>query len=215
LPKIKNLILVPAVISLGVTVLRLVGELNHGSPALFNASAGGGGALVGIFWLIPIFGVYFSVKLIKSGHGTTSAGKAIGLAILSIVLVMGLFVVTTLVTKNQNVQLLVSAVASFVGIWVLLKGWPELSKTLVAYAFAARIPVAILMFFAIMGNWGTHYDVPPSPDFPEMGWVAKWFWIGLIPQLTVWIWTTAALGSIFGAIAAFFVKPKSAEAILP
>jgi hypothetical protein len=212
MPNIKKLILIPALISLGVTLLRLVGELNHWSPALFNASAGGGGAIIGIFWLIPIFGVYFAIKLIKAGHGTTAAGKTIGLAILSIVVVMGSFAATTLITQNQNIQLLVSAVASFVGLFICAKGWPELSKTLTAYAIAARIPVAILMFFAIMGNWGTHYDVPPTPDFPEMSWVAKWFWIGLIPQLTVWIWTTAALGSIFGAITAFFVKPKSGEA---
>ncbi len=212
MPNIKQLILVPALISLGITILRLVGELNHWSPILFDASAGGGGAIIGISWLIPIFGIYFAFKLIKGGHGPTSAGKTIGLALLSIVVMMGGFAAVTQITANQNVQLVVGVIASLVGLWIVSKGWPELSKTLVAYAFAARVPVAILMFFAIMGDWGTHYDVPPSPDFPEMGWVAKWIWIGLIPQLTIWIWTTAALGSVFGAITAFFVKPKSAEA---
>jgi hypothetical protein len=211
MPDIKKLILIPAVISLGVTILRLVGELNHWSPVLFNASAGGGGAIVGISWLIPIFGIYFAVKLIKAGHAPTSAGKAIGLALLSIAVFMGIFFIATRVTSNMNAQLVVGVIASAVGLCIVFKGWPELSKTLVAYAFAARVPVAILMFFAIMGNWGTHYDVPPTPDYPEMGWVAKWIWIGLIPQLTVWIWTTAALGSIFGSIAAFFVKPKPTE----
>lgn len=212
MPNIKQLILAPALISLGVTILRLVGELKHWSPALFNASAGGGGAIIGISWLIPIFGIYFAIKLIKDGHGPTSAGKTIGMALLTMVLIMGSAFATSKITTNQNVQLIVVAIASLVGLCIVSKGWPELYKTLLAYAFAARIPVAILMFFAIMGSWGTHYDVPPTPDYPEMGWVAKWFWIGLVPQLTVWIWTTVALGSIFGAIAAFFVKPKSTEA---
>ena len=45
---VRQLILVPAVITLGVTLLRLVGELAGWSPALFNREAGGGGALVGI-----------------------------------------------------------------------------------------------------------------------------------------------------------------------
>lgn len=212
MPNIKQIILVPALISLGVTILRLIGELNHWSPALFNASAGGGGAIIGISWLIPIFGIYFAVKLIKDGHGPTSAGKTIGLTLLSIVVFMGLFFVAVQLTTNTNIQLVVGVVASAVGLCIISKGWPELYKTLLAYAFAARIPVAILMFFAIMGNWGTHYDVPPTPEYPEMSWIAKWFWIGLIPQLTVWIWTTAALGSVFGAIAAFFVKPKPTKA---
>jgi len=44
-------------------------------------------------------------------------------------------------------------------------GWPGLFRLLVVYGYAARIPVAILMFFAFQGNWGTHYDSlrPPPP----------------------------------------------------
>ncbi len=41
---IKKLILVPALITLAVTLLRLTGELMHWSKALFNPAAGGGGA---------------------------------------------------------------------------------------------------------------------------------------------------------------------------
>ncbi len=52
-----RLILVPAVITLAVTLLRLVGELQQWSSALFNRSAGGGGAIVGIVWLVPVFGI--------------------------------------------------------------------------------------------------------------------------------------------------------------
>jgi hypothetical protein len=31
---------------------------------------------------------------------------------------------------------------------------------------------------------------------------AKWFMIGAVPQLTIWIWYTIALGAIAGTIAA-------------
>ena len=54
--RIGKLILVPAVITLAVTLLRLVGELQGWSPALFNREGGGRGALVGIVWLIPVLG---------------------------------------------------------------------------------------------------------------------------------------------------------------
>jgi len=39
---VSKLVLIPALITLGVTVLRLVGELNHWNPSLFNRAAGGG-----------------------------------------------------------------------------------------------------------------------------------------------------------------------------
>ncbi len=206
---IKQLILVPAVISLGVTLLRLVGELQNWSPMLFDASAGGGGALVGISWLVPVFGIYFAWKLAKSGDGPRRAGKVIGFAILAIAVVIGLSLGIAKLFGQDNLPALVvmELLVTVVGLAIVSKVWPELFKTLVAYAFAARIPVAILMFFAIMGNWGTHYDVPP-PNFPEMGWVIKWALIGLLPQLTVWICFTAVIGMLFGGITALFVKSK-------
>ena len=46
----------------------------------------------------------------------------------------------------------------------------------------------------MLGNWGTHYDVAP-PGFPEMGPISKWILIGLLPQLTIWIWFTMAVGA--------------------
>jgi hypothetical protein len=45
---IPKLILVPSVITLAVTLLRLVGELQHWPSALFNRDAGGGGSIIGI-----------------------------------------------------------------------------------------------------------------------------------------------------------------------
>ena len=47
---IRRLIMVPAVITLAVTLLRLVGELQHWSPRFFSREAGGAFALVGIVW---------------------------------------------------------------------------------------------------------------------------------------------------------------------
>src|SRR5258707_14938856 len=72
---IKKLILVPALITLAVTLLRLTGELMHWSKALFNPAAGGGGALVGIAWLVPVFGVYFGLKLAGAGLAPAAVGR--------------------------------------------------------------------------------------------------------------------------------------------
>jgi hypothetical protein len=53
----------------------------------------------------------------------------------------------------------------------------------------------------MFGNWGTHYDVAP-PDFPAMSTLAKWVVIGLLPQMTIWIWFTIATGALLGALTA-------------
>ena len=67
-------------------------------------------------------------------------------------------------------------------------------------AFAARIPVVILMLFAILGNWGTHYDAP-APGAPAMAPFVKWFMIGVVPQMTFWIAFTVLVGNLFGGVA--------------
>src|SRR5215216_340421 len=81
-----QLILIPTLITLAITLLRLVGELQHWSSALFNREAGGGGAVIGISWLAPIFGVYFALKLARAGEGPEDKGRAVRLAVFGVVL---------------------------------------------------------------------------------------------------------------------------------
>jgi len=198
----RKLILVPALITLGVTLLRLTGELLHWSPALFNPAPGGGGAIVGIAWLIPVFGIYFGLKLARAGLAAPT-GRAIGLALLGLLIMpIGGFAAVGLGVPQQSLRLLgVFVVLSIIGAAIAYRGWPALGRVLLAYGLAARIPVALVMLAAMLGNWGTHYDVAP-PDFPAMSPIAKWVIIGLLPQLTIWIWFTIAGGALVGAIAA-------------
>ena len=81
-----------------------------------------------------------------------------------------------------------------------MRGWPALGRVLLAYGLAVRIPVAIVMLVAMLNNWGTHYEKGP-PNFPEMSLLATYFFIGLVPQLTLWIGFTVAVGTLFGGIA--------------
>ena len=205
------MILVPALITLVVTLLRLTGELQRWSPALFGRAAGGGGSLVGISWLIPIFGIYFALKLVKRGEGPASVGRALGLALLAIVILIAAGFGGSALKLAPVAQLGIFAVLSWVCIAIAYPGWPALTRPLLAYGFAARIPVAIVMLFAIFGNWGTHYDVAPpnAPEVAAMAPFAKWFWIGLVPQMTIWIYTTVVGGMIFGAITAAIARKRS------
>jgi hypothetical protein len=136
-------------------------------------------------------------------------GKAIGFAVLSLVvfILAGFWFGATIAhpTFITLLPLLLMLVAAFIpGI-----GWRSLGNTLVAYAFAARIPVLVVMFFAMHGNggagWGTHYDgVPPAMAHIPL---AKKFLYGAIaPQMTMWIGWTAAVGSLFGTVVAAIAR---------
>ena len=139
--------------------------------------------------------------MIAQGHLTAGAGRTAGYAALGLLLLIGCGIVGGLVLGVSSPwNALVAGVGSLGAIWICKKGWKELNEVLKAYAFAARIPVAIIMLIAMFGDWQTHYDLAP-PGFPEgMNVLLRWFLIGAVPQLTVWIAVTLILGSLFGAI---------------
>jgi hypothetical protein len=198
-----RLILVPAVITLAVTLLRLFGELQGWSPLFFSRAAGGGGALVGISWLVIVFGFYFGWRLARAGQPPSGLGRAFGLTVLALVVMPALGFAARAAGLNPIGlgTLFIFVVGAVVATLIGLRAWPALGRTLLAYAFAARVPVAIVMLIAIYANWGTHYDVPPDPSFPAMSPLLKWFYIGFLPQMTIWIWFTVVVGSVFGITA--------------
>jgi len=205
---IGRLIFIPSVITLAVTLLRLIGELQHWSPILFNPTAGGGGAIMGITWLVLIFGVYFALKLSVAGEGPARIGKANLFAVLGLVaMIAGAFV--GFAHQIHFPGKVVMGLLVIVAAALQFPAWPALFKVLLAYGYAARIPVAIVMFFTIRGNWGTHYDALP-PDFPEKSFWPKYLQIALVPQLIFWIAFTVIIGTLFGSIAtAIFGRRKS------
>ena len=223
--RIGRLILVPAVITLAVTLLRLVGELQGWSPALFNrGDKPFSPSLVGIVWLVPVFGAWFGWKLTRAGSRPGSPGRAFGLTLASaVVLPLFLFLAPKAGILPErlwrpNVPLTesftivsVSIPFSIVGLSIGILAWPALGRTLLAYGLAARIPVALLMLVAMLGNWGTHYDARPSypPQMSAFGW---WVGIGLVPQLFFWLHVTIVFGALFGIVAAAIARRRGTAA---
>jgi len=204
---IAQLILVPALITLAITILRVEGELHHWGPPWFNNAAGGGGAIVGISWLPIIFGPYFALKLARAGEGTLSYGKAFGMTIGGlVVMVLGGFVLFK--SSNSVVLAVLGFVLTLVAAFIARNGWRSLGSTLIAYAFAARIPVLIVMYLAMSGGWGTHYDAVEA-RFASAPLGTKFFYEAFLPQMMVWIGYTAVVGSLCGEIVApiFARKP--------
>ena len=197
---VARLVLGPALLTLAVTLLRLAGELRGWSPQYFSRLPGGGLSPLGIVWLAPLVGLYFGWRLhrarVPAPPGMRSVFVPAAAAALGYLaaLIAGKTLQTTW-TANLTVWAVVSALVTA----VTFAAWPSLGRPLLAYAWAARVPVILVMALAIWKGWGTHYDVPP-PGFPAMPPLKRWLWIGLLPQATMWVAWTMVTGTIAGAL---------------
>jgi hypothetical protein len=199
-PGILALILWPALLTLGVTLLRLLGELWGWSPSVFSRVPGGGLSPLGITWLAPIVGFYLGWRLERAGVPSPPAARALGAP--AAAFAVG-FLLATLAERalrpSWTANFALWAVAAVAVAAAAFAAWPALGRPLLAYAYAARVPVAVVMALAIWRSWGTHYDLPP-PGFPLMPRLQRWLWIALLPQTTIWVAWTMATGVVFGAL---------------
>ena len=205
---IFQLIVIPAVITLCVTLLRLAGELSHWSTRWFSPETGGiipsgWSFLIGVTWLPIPFGAYFALKLLHNGMGPRNVGAAVVYSLVGVGIMCVGYLGVPLALRYLHAQW----PRGLVFIWlymvtaamVQLPGWYRLSRTLLYYGFASRIPIVIVMFMALHGNWGTHYDyVGMPPEVHEAG----FFWLALGPQLIFWTSFTVVLGMLSGSVAA-------------
>lgn len=197
---LRTLLLWPALLTLAVTILRFVGELQRWSPGYFSRLPGGGMSPLGITWLAPLVGFYLGWRLQSAGVRSPSAAVAFGVpaAALGAGQVVAVLAGRLLKTSWDS-SFTLWAVVSVAVAAVTFAAWPALGRVLLAYAYAARIPVVLVMAVAIWRSAGTHYDVPP-PGFPSLPPLRRWLWISLLPQTTIWVAWTMATGAIGGAL---------------
>jgi len=208
-----RLVLVPALISLAVTVLRLAGELGDWSGSWFSKETGGTvpsgvGWVVGITWLALPFGAWFGLRLRAIGKGPRSLTRSAMLAVLGVLVAYG---GGFLIPRIGFPRVLIF-IWFYMGVAAAVQyfGWPDLFRTLLLYGFAARIPVVIVMFFAMAYNWGTHYDYVGMPAQFSMDPVPRFLWLAFFPQLTFWVGYTVVMGTL-GALIALAVCRRRAS----
>ncbi|MDE2660247.1 MAG: hypothetical protein OXI45_08555 [Acidobacteriota bacterium] len=87
-------------------------------------------------------------------------------------------------------------------------GFVAALRTNFVYGLGARIPVILIMLFATLGDWGTHYDAYPPDMEATMGLMGQWFWGGFVPQVLFWLvfWTTLLGGLITWLTARFSAR---------
>lgn len=215
---IGSLVLVPATLTLVVTILRLVGELQGWNSTLFNnagPSPDGGQGLFGITLLIPIFGIWFGWRLRRGTAGPAHAGKAalvygLGAGVLvggfQAAMAAGLIVMPPKGVPGVPTGMTWAVGLVLAAIAVSFAAWPRLSLTLLVYAVLARLPVVAVTFLAVANDWDTHYAKLP-PDFALPAGTSKAMFLSM-PQATFWIAVTVIVGGLTGCLGAALVRRK-------
>ena len=207
-PQLGRLIRGAAVLTLLVTLLRLFGELQGWSERFFSRAPGGPWSLVGIVWLVPVFGLFFGWKLAQLEYRPPSALRAVGICLLALAVVVVAIVCLRLLHPGPVGQVLTISGAGVVAALIGLRAWPELGSVMLTYGLMARVPVVVVYLLAFLRNWGTHYDAVP-PGWPAMSVWWKFVTLGLVPQLTIWIAFTIVVGTLFGLPGAVLLRKNT------
>jgi hypothetical protein len=193
-------------IALAVTLLRLAGERLRWSEAWFSRETGGIvpsrlGWVVGITWLALPFGVWLAMRLVARGEAPASPRRAVGLALLGALLFLALLRLAPRLGLGFPLVLLAIWASALAGGAVAWASWPSLARELLVYGLLSRIPVAVVMFLALRGRWGTHYDYADSPSLQQMPFWTAFTWLALVPQLVFWVAFTVIAGLVAGTLA--------------
>jgi hypothetical protein len=203
-------VLVPALVTLAVTALRLSGELLELGPPLFGGKAGAGGALVGIGWLIPLFGAVFAWRLLRAGRGPARPVSALATMLVGTGLVAAAFVVARLVMGPTPWAMAVGAAGSVVAGLCAFHAWPELGRLLLAYAIAARAPVMAIAFADVFLQLGTHYG-KLAPGAAELAPIERAL-VLCLAQAVFWVPLTLLGGGLAGLLAVALCRRRVVRA---
>lgn len=209
-PRVLSLVLVPALITLVVTILRLVGELADWSPLWVGSKRGGGeGGLLAITWLMLVFGFWFGIRLQRSGAGVRKRGKALLLSLAAAALLVacmaGLGAAGLIEFPNEEKPVVPHGAPYLLGALVLATAvsfvaWRQAAVTLLVYALLARIPVVVVTWLAVDRGWDTHYaKLAPGFVAPPQD---ELFLNLLMPQVTFWPAATVITGTVMACLGA-------------
>jgi hypothetical protein len=206
----------PALVALAVTLLRLAGELRGWSEAWFSRAASGlvpiGAVswLVGITWLALPFGAWFAWRLVRSGAAPARTARAVLVAVVALVVLYGGTRVVPLLGLGFPAFLLAIWTVGVVAAALAWQAWPALGRVLLAYGLLSRAVVAVVMFLALRGRWGTHYDYAGIARVQELPFWSAYLMLAFVPQLVFWVAYTIVLGMVAGAaVAALTRRPAS------
>lgn len=205
-PSTFRLLLWPSLITLAVSIVRLVSEVNGW---LTNVS---GGRLLplGITWCIFVFGGWMAWRLARAGEGPRRRLSWLWplLALLAAIgTAMWGFRPLLEADRSEATFALVreavihGVVVAIVGALAMFAVWPRLCWTLLLYGLGARATVLAFTWLAKLKGWDTHYTKfgPPGIERDSM---AETMTSAAIAQLGFWVPFTMLGGMFVGCLVA-------------
>ena len=210
-----RLIGVPVVISLGVIVVRLIGEIAGAPNSWFSAWDQAPGrplvSVIGITWLALPVGAHLAWRLVKAGVGPASGGRAVLVGLFAAAFLYGGIAFVRAGVVDFRTFALASLAVTLAGGAAQWLVWPALARTLALYGLLAHSAVAIVMLFAMHGQWGTHFDFQGMVSTVDL---VRALTFSLVGQLTGGLAFTILAGGFAGAVTAAAVRlppPRSAS----
>ncbi|MHC4815256.1 MAG: hypothetical protein ACYTGW_20245 [Planctomycetota bacterium] len=218
-PTIWRLVLWPPLaVTWAVLLIRLGGELIEGPAWLFCRDAGGGAAVVGISWLVVVFGAYFGWRLAKEGRGPNRPGGVLLVHVVAnAVAIGGMFGLGAagIIDFEKPGPAIAYGFAAVCGgaSLLMLWAWPALFLANLTYGFLARLGVIAVTIPATLYSWDTHFSKLGERGMQEATWghVMKLS----MAQICFWIPFTILVAGLFGALAAMFAGGPPAVSAQP
>lgn len=150
--------------------------------------------------MVPVFAIYFAFRLSGLGNAPERLAQTIGFAALGLILKLAGTLVMETAGMGYPARLGINLALTVAGLVLSATAWPAIFKVLLAYGYASRIPIAVVQFLAMRGNWGTHYDAL-DPGFPSIGFWPTFIRVSLVPNVFFMEAYTVIVGTVFGSLA--------------
>lgn len=175
--KTLRLVAVPVLITVLLSAVRLAAEVN----GWIASDSGGALHPLGISWLPFVFGIWFAVRIARTG----SRPRTSAIRVVAPVLLLAVFACipwqfapffeadhSDVTYARLRVAVLTLATIATAAMLADFAMWPKLAWTMLCYAVPSRLFVFALTWFAkLQPDWDTHYTKfgPPGieRDLPE------------------------------------------------
>jgi hypothetical protein len=158
---------IAAAVTLAVTLVRLLGEMQQWAPRVFDVRPGGGLSPFGITWLVLPFGFWFGRRLALVGQRPRSTAAACVWLLLGIALGVAGFVGAFVVTLDWRMRSLLANTAAVLAGLLAFRAWPRAYVVLAAYGALARLPVIVVQYVSIECGWLNHFAKGPPGSDPQ------------------------------------------------
>ncbi len=210
-PSLLSLVLWPAVITTLVSVARVWAEVS----GRLDAASGGGGAWLGITWLIFVFGAWFGWRLARGGDAPRLRPAALWY-VAGLAAVIGTFAFLAkdadLNDTSEAGQQALRSIAQTIAVVALAAAaaslliWTRLGLALFVYGLCARLVVLGITWLAKVRGWDTHYTKLGPAGFETD--LARTLEATSVAQLGFWVPFTVLAGGLCGSLASLLARRK-------